>query len=189
LLAAPCLRINAFWASEDRDALNRLRSFQPGESPRNTLTKNGRVCWPQIIDNIGGLIQQLPVRDALVLGIAKFFCRLLRAFESCGKASTTFLDQSTSIAREFVKNGSRNNESYFAGLGQLLARRAGVIVDFVLWRDHTHVSTRSVVGARTRSFFLGIILSYNRRNITGPQDAEGLSYPSPLQFFTARSFS
>jgi hypothetical protein len=88
------------------------------------------------------------VCDPLVLGIAKPFYRLLRAFESCGKASTTFLDQSTSIAREFVKNGPRNDESY-----QLLPRRAGVVVDFVLWRDKPYTRVNEKRRWHTHAFF------------------------------------
>ena len=45
--SAPCLRINAFWASENLDAFIALRSSQPGESTRKTLTKNDPVLRPQ----------------------------------------------------------------------------------------------------------------------------------------------
>jgi hypothetical protein len=32
--SAPCLRMNAFWASENRDAFIALRSSQPGNQRR-----------------------------------------------------------------------------------------------------------------------------------------------------------
>src|SRR6185436_7156534 len=45
--SAPCLRMNAFWASENREAFIALHSSQPGESAPKTLTKNGPVLRTQ----------------------------------------------------------------------------------------------------------------------------------------------
>src|SRR4029077_5354844 len=43
--SAPCLRMNAFCASENLDAFIALRSSQPGNHRGKTLTKNGPVSW------------------------------------------------------------------------------------------------------------------------------------------------
>ncbi len=46
--SAPCFKMNAFCASENADAFIGLRSFQPREAARKTLTKNDPVCRGQI---------------------------------------------------------------------------------------------------------------------------------------------
>ena len=50
--SAPCLRMNAFCASENLDAFIALRSSQPGNYRGKTLTKNGPVSWSQSIGTI-----------------------------------------------------------------------------------------------------------------------------------------
>src|SRR6476646_2996088 len=45
--STPCLRMNAFCASENLDAFIALRSSQPGNHRGKTLTKNSPVSWSQ----------------------------------------------------------------------------------------------------------------------------------------------